>query len=76
MNATMNAVRITTRVPLVQQDRKTITTNFVYVSQKRSLPKVGDFVLAKSEVNDAEFPGQVIEVFSVRHGYVARIDLS
>ena len=71
-----SAVRVSTRLPLIQQDGKTVTTNFIYVRRDRPLPKIGDFVLVESETNQEQFPGVVIQVFSIRHGYVARIDLS
>jgi hypothetical protein len=76
MNALASAVRIKTKMPLIQEAGRTITTNFVYVRHDRPLPKEGDFVLVESETNLGQFPGVVIEVFTVRHGYVARIDLS
>lgn len=76
MNILNNAVHVRTKIPLIQEDRKTVTTNFIYVRGDRVLPQEGDFVLAESESNHAQFPGVVTKVFTVRHGYVARIDLS
>ena len=50
-----------------------IKTNFMYVRSGLPLPVIGEPVIAVEEESGVEFPGEVIEVDQVRHGYTARI---
>lgn len=69
-------IRIRARIPLIHMEGKTVTTNFLYKREGQPLPRVGEAAVVVSDHNGAEFSGRVIEVNELRHGYIARIDLS
>lgn len=64
---------IRTMLVVTHRTSRTIKTNFMYVRGHLPLPVVGEPIIAIEEESGIEFPGEVIEVDQVRHGYTARI---
>lgn len=67
---------IETMLVIPEGKSKTIKTNFMQVLSSVRLPELGEPITAVEMTTGVEYPGEVIQIDRVRHGYVAEVHAS